>query len=67
MGRCENCRKHTYLGMFCKWCECKFCSYCIQGEIHHCKEMHKMVSHNKQLLQEKLFREKTVSERIVKI
>ena len=37
--RCENCKKSKQLCMKCKYCECDYCSRCIQLEIHKCPNL----------------------------
>lgn len=67
MGRCAHCRKKSHLGMFCKWCDYEYCTSCMQVEIHNCEAYEVMKTTQKQVLQNKLLREKTNGEKIVRI
>ncbi|NBX48793.1 hypothetical protein EBT25_02415 [bacterium] len=51
-GKCNRCARRQRLIMPCKSCTGKFCSACIQLEIHVCPEL----SARKQLEREKLER-----------
>jgi predicted nucleic acid binding AN1-type Zn finger protein len=64
-GKCKQCARRQRLVMPCKLCTGKFCSGCIQLEIHTCPEL----DAKKMIEREKLTKSNPVitSQKIVKI
>ena len=56
IGKCTKCAKRQKLVMPCTSCKNKFCSMCIQLEVHACSEM----SARKNLEREKLIKQNPV-------
>ena len=65
MGKCAQCARRQRLVMPCKLCTVKFCSGCIQLEVHTCPEL----SAKKMIERENLNKSNPVitSQKIVKI
>lgn len=65
VGKCTRCARRQRLVMPCTSCTNKFCSACIQLEVHACPEL----SAKKMLEREKLLKTNpvVVSSKIVKI
>lgn len=69
--RCCNCNKKlpSILAMNCKTCIGKFCTSCIQPEIHECPNIHEVKSNSKTKLKQDIEknREGHIPQKITKI
>lgn len=67
-NKCFKCFKKTGLNVFiCKYCNHKFCSNCINLEIHICKFLDNKKNDELNNLKKKLENEKYVSNKFNKI
>ena len=67
MTRCASCTKRQHLDMKCSYCEDAFCVSCLNYETHNCPNFNDMTTDKRAQLQARLFRDRTQSNKLVKI
>lgn len=64
MGKCVFCKKKDHLQLECKWCEQKFCTRCLQYEVHKCPNAENMRRDQFMRLASILGKGKTVADKL---
>lgn len=67
MVKCNHCKRRAAVNFDCKYCENCFCTACIAYEVHNCKNMEDMKLDKRDKLSTKLYDEKVVSTKLIKI
>lgn len=55
MPKCYHCTRKNHLLFDCKYCDYRFCSTCVQYEIHQCGHMNDMKETYSKLNEKKLY------------